>query len=90
MSAQYRTRPSAFVRSPLRGSHFIPPAVDGLVALRASLKEWRNRWRTLRALDELDEHQLRDIGLTRDETSPGHPIGYRALAGLDEVRRHSP
>lgn len=89
MSTQYRTPPRAFVRSPLRGCHFIPLAVDGLVALRASLKEWRNRRRTLRALDELDEHQLRDIGLTRDETSPGHPIGYRALARLDEVRRHS-
>ena len=89
MSTQYRTPPRAFVRSPLWGSHFIPLAVDGLVALRASLKEWRNRRRTLRALDELDEHQLRDIGLTRDEASAGYPTGYRALAELDEVRRHS-
>ena len=79
-------------RSPptLRGSRIIMLAVDGLAALRALLNKWRNRRRTLRALDELDEHQLRDIGLTRDEASPGHPTGYRALAGLDEVRRHLP
>ena len=80
-------------RSPppsLRGGRIIMLAVDGLAALRALLKKWRNRRRTLRALAELDEDQLRDIGLTRDEASPGHPIGYRALAGLDEVRRHLP
>jgi uncharacterized protein YjiS (DUF1127 family) len=39
----------------------------------ASFKKWRNRRRTLRSLAGLDEHQLRDIGLTRDET------GYHAL-----------
>jgi uncharacterized protein YjiS (DUF1127 family) len=77
MSTQYRTPPSAFVRYEL-------------AALVGSLKEWRNRRRTQRALAELDEHQLRDIGLTRDEASPGNPTGYRALADLDEVRRRLP
>jgi len=79
-------------RSPpsLTGSHIILLAVDWLLALHASLKQWRNHRRTLRALAELDEHQLRDIGLTREEASPGHPTGYRGLAGLDEVRRHLP
>jgi len=79
-----RSPPSA------RGSRIILLAVDGLVALHASLKEWRNRRRTLRALDELDEHQLRDIGLTRDEASAGYPTGYRALAELDEARPRLP
>jgi len=74
----------------LRGGHIILLAVDWLVALHASLRQWRNHRRTLRALAELDEHQLRDIGLTREEASPGHPTGYLALAGLDEVRRHVP
>ena len=85
------TENKASRRSPpsLRGNHLFLSALDWLVALRASLKQWRNRRRTLRALAELDEHQLRDIGLTRDEASPGHPTGYRALAGLDEVRHHS-
>jgi uncharacterized protein YjiS (DUF1127 family) len=79
-------------RSPpsLRASHIALLAVDRLVALHESLKEWRNRRRTLRALAQLDEDQLRDIGLTRDEASPGHPVGYRALAELDQVRRHTP
>ena len=78
-------------RSPptLRSSHLFLSALDWLVAPRASLKKWRNRRRTLRALDELDEHQLRDIGLTRDEASPGHPRGYRALAVIDEIRSPS-
>jgi uncharacterized protein YjiS (DUF1127 family) len=73
-----------------RDRHIILLAADWLVALRASLKQWRNHRRTLQALAELDEHQLRDIGLTREEASPGHPTGYRTLAGLDEVRRHLP
>jgi uncharacterized protein YjiS (DUF1127 family) len=81
---------NAYRRSPpsLRRSHLFLPALDWLVALRVSLKKWRNRRRTLRALAELDEHQLRDIGLTRDEASRGHPRGYRALVGIDENRSH--
>jgi hypothetical protein len=27
--------------------------------------------------------------LTRDEASPGHPTGYRALAVIDEIRSPS-
>jgi uncharacterized protein YjiS (DUF1127 family) len=57
-----------------------------LVALHASFKKWRNYRRTLRALADLDEHQLRDIGLTREEALSG----YCALAEFKEVRRHSP
>lgn len=65
----------------LRDSHIVLYAVDAMVALYASFKKWRNRRLTLRALADLNEHQLRDIGLTRDET------GYRALDELNETRR---
>lgn len=67
--------------APLRDSHIVMYAVDALVALYASFKKWRNRRLTVRALADLNEHQLRDIGLTRDET------GYRALDELNETRR---
>lgn len=67
--------------APLRDGHIVLLAVDVLVALHASFKKWRKYRRTLRALDDLDEHQLRDIGLTLDEN------GYRALGELDEMRR---
>ena len=59
--------------APLRESHIVLYAVDAFVRLHASFKKWRNRRLTLRALSDLDEHQLRDIGLARDET------GYRPL-----------
>src|SRR5262249_30210641 len=80
-------------RSPppsLRGGRIIMLAVDGLAALRALLKKRGKRRRDLRGLAERDEDQLRDIRLPPGEGPPGHPIGYRALAGLDEVRRHLP
>jgi uncharacterized protein YjiS (DUF1127 family) len=54
-------------RAPLRDSHIVLFAIDVLVMLHASFKKWRNHRLTLRALDDLDERQLRDIGLTRDE-----------------------
>lgn len=65
----------------LRGSHIVLYAVDALVTLHASFKEWRNRRLTLRALADLNEHQLRDIGLARDEN------GYRPLEDLDAERK---
>lgn len=75
----------------LRDDHIVLLAIDALLALHASFKKWRKRRRTLQALADLDERQLRDIGLTRDEvlleTSPklvGHHNCYRALSGLDE------
>ncbi|MGB8749080.1 MAG: DUF1127 domain-containing protein [Pseudolabrys sp.] len=67
---------SPFLKEPalLRDSHIV-------LALYASFKKWRNRRLTLRALADLNEHQLCDIGLTRDES------GYRALDELNETRR---
>jgi len=68
-------------QAPLRDGHLVLLAVDGLVALQASFKKWRNHRRTLRALADLDEHQLRDIGLTRETALLGHQTDYRALLG---------
>jgi len=67
--------------APLRGGHIVLYAVDALVTLHASFKRWRNRRLTLRALADLNEHQLRDIGLARDET------GYRPLEEADAERK---
>ena len=53
--------------APLRDDHVILAVIDGLFYLHASFRRWRNHRRTLRALAGLDEAQLRDIGLTRDD-----------------------
>lgn len=77
----------------LRDNHIVLLAIDALLALHASFKKWRQRRRTLRALADLDESQLRDIGLTRDEAlfeaSPKWPRchrSYSALAELDDTQ----
>lgn len=52
----------------LRDDHIVLLAIDCLLALHARFENWRHRRRTLRALGQLDKHQLRDIGLTRSRT----------------------
>ena len=64
----------------LRDDHIILAAIDALLALHASFKKWRNRRETLRVLADLDDRQLRDIGLTRDDSD-----SYRPLAGVDDA-----
>jgi uncharacterized protein YjiS (DUF1127 family) len=64
----------------LREDHIALAAIDALLALQGSFKNWRNRRRTLRALADLDDRQLRDIGLTRDDSD-----SYRPLAGVDDT-----
>lgn len=70
----------------LREDHIILAVIDGLLYLRASFRRWRNRRRTLRALADLDDAQLRDIGLTRDDPMfdssfrwPDHRDSYRSI-----------
>src|SRR5262245_16386134 len=77
-------KPPAAKSSPaaLRDSHIVLLAIDLLVALHAAVRKWRNHRRTLSALDELDEHQLRDIGLTREQMSDGH-LKYRPMERAD-------
>ena len=62
----------------LRDDHVVLLAIDALLALHASFKKWRSLRRTLLALGDLDDRQLRDIGLTRDGDQ------YSSLAGSDE------
>jgi uncharacterized protein YjiS (DUF1127 family) len=80
----------------LRDDHIVLLAIDAFLALRASFKKWRNHRRTVQALAELDERQLRDIGFTRGEAlseAPfkllGHQRSFRALAELDETQLSS-
>lgn len=77
----------------LRDDHIVLLAIDAFLALHTSFKKWRTRRRTLRALADLDERQLRDIGLTRDEalletTSKllSRHKSYRTLAELDDTQ----
>ncbi len=62
-----RRRDSLAHAGPYRG--FLPRlpverAPNGLLAI---LLEWDGRWRMRRSLERLDDHLLRDIGLTRAE-----------------------
>ena len=63
----------------LRDDHIVLLAIDGLLALHAAFKKWRQRRTTLRAIADLDERQLRDIGLTRDHKD------YYALTKLERI-----
>ena len=78
--------------NPLRDGHVVLVAIDVLVALHAAFRKWRNHRRTLKALDELDEHQLSDIGLRREQASDSHFFsgphrGYRPVNGADDPKR---
>jgi uncharacterized protein YjiS (DUF1127 family) len=64
----------------LRDDHIVLVKLDGLLALYAAFQKWRHHKKTVRALAELDEWQLRDIGLTRDQTH------YHALAELGDAQ----
>jgi len=63
----------------LRDNHLVLLTINRLLALRAAFKRWRKRRKTVRALADLDERQLRDIGLTRDD------VHYEALAELEDA-----
>ena len=75
----------------LRDDHIVLAVIDGLVYLHASFKRWRGCRRTLRALADLDERQLRDIGLTRNAPLldasfrwPAHHNDYCAFPEIDD------
>jgi Domain of unknown function (DUF1127) len=76
-------------RTPLRDDHIVLWLIDRLLTLHGHFVSWRNRRQTFRALDDLDERQLRDIGLTRDLSDfniLGSHKSYRALAELDDTQ----
>ena len=85
MSIRFKN-PGAFVgyenlkRPPiLRDDHLVLLTINRLLALHAAFRRWRKRRKTLRALADLDERQLRDIGLTRDD------VHFEPLADLEEA-----
>ena len=57
----------------LRDDHIALLAIDALLSLHASFKKWRDQRRTSRALADLNDYELRDIGLIREGDQ------YRAL-----------
>ena len=61
----------------LRDDHIVLLAIDGLLALHAAVKRYVMRRRTRKILLALDDRQLRDIGLTRDEVSCQQGRGWR-------------
>jgi uncharacterized protein YjiS (DUF1127 family) len=88
MSALFENPPNTFAKyenpqspaaNPLRDDHPVLLAIDHLLVLRTAFKKWRKRRKTLRALADLDERQLRDIGITRDD------VRYEALAELEDA-----
>ena len=48
-----------------QGNHVLFLVVDAIVTVHSAFRRWLSRRRTQRALANLDDHQLRDIGLTR-------------------------
>jgi uncharacterized protein YjiS (DUF1127 family) len=76
--AEYESPKSPAGRN-LRDDHLVLLTIDRLLALHAAFKRWRKRRKTLRVLADLDERQLRDIGLTRDD------VHYEALAELEDA-----
>ena len=53
----------------LREDHIVLLAIDGLLALHAAIKRYLMRRNTRRILAALDDRQLKDVGLTRDQNS---------------------
>ena len=75
-----------------RDSHIVISFVEALAAFYVSFRQWRGRRWTRKALAELDERQLHDIGLTRGEIHfppvawwRPRTMAYRALAELDDA-----
>jgi uncharacterized protein YjiS (DUF1127 family) len=76
--AEYEN-PNSPAANPLRDDHLVLLTINRLLALHAAFKRWHKRRKTLRALADLDERQLRDIGLTRDQ------VHYEPLAELEDT-----
>ncbi|MEM6341510.1 MAG: DUF1127 domain-containing protein [Pseudomonadota bacterium] len=47
----------------------VPAASVLAIRVAVTLSKWTTRRRTRLALSQLNDHQLRDVGLTRDEAS---------------------
>ena len=81
---------------PLRAGHPVLLAVDGILAAYAAFRRWLECRDSRHALAELDEHRLRDIGVTRSEALRESRRWWqsrdntdRALANLDDSELHN-
>ena len=74
-----------------RNDHVLFLVVEAIGTMHGAFRRWKDRRRARRALAELDDQQLHDIGLERGDivfvsstwTSPLER-SYRALARLDD------
>ena len=77
----------------LRQDHILLLVMDALLAGYAAVRHWWERWQTRQVLAELNEQQLRDIGVTRAQALresrrwwPGRDMSRRALAELEDCQ----
>jgi len=77
----------------LRKDHILFLVMDAALAGYAAVRCWWERWQTRQVLAELNEQQLRDIGVTRAQALresrrwwPGRDMSRRALAELEECQ----
>jgi uncharacterized protein YjiS (DUF1127 family) len=69
----------------LREDHFLCVVMDAVLAIQGAAKRWLKRRRTRELLAALDEHQLRDIGLTRADVVSESAILRAVVARRDQV-----
>jgi uncharacterized protein YjiS (DUF1127 family) len=69
----------------LREDHVLCFIIDALLAVHGAAKRWLKRRRTRELLAALDEHQLRDIGLTRADVVSESAILRAVVARRDQV-----
>ena len=71
----------------LREDHFLCLIMDAVLAVRSAIRRWLNRRRTRQVLAALDEHQVRDIGLTRADARSETASLSAVLSELHHHRR---
>jgi len=65
MQNSKRPSPSKADSGLLREDHILLLVMDAALAGYAAVRRWWERWQTRQVLAELNEQQLRDIGVTR-------------------------
>jgi len=69
----------------LREDHFLCFVMDAVLAVHGAAKRWLEQRRTRELLAALDEHRLRDIGLSRADVSSDSAISRAVMARRDQV-----
>jgi uncharacterized protein YjiS (DUF1127 family) len=69
----------------LREDHVLCVVMDAVLAIQGAAKRWLKRRRTWERLAALDEHQLRDIGLTRADVVSESAILRPVMARRNQV-----